>query len=82
MQQRSGIIALVELLKAESGKARVAAAGFIPTWVEITSTHRVVENTGRASPQALKATLRLLPPVNRVLSGAMGRLAKNCRAER
>jgi hypothetical protein len=82
MQQRSGIIALVELVKTESGKARVAAAGFIPTWVEITPRYRVIENTGKASSQALKVTLRLLPVGNRILSSATDRLPKHCRVNK
>jgi poly-gamma-glutamate synthesis protein (capsule biosynthesis protein) len=80
LEERSGIIALVELVKAESGKARVAAAGFVPTWVEITSAYRVVENVA-ANAAALRATLRLLPAANKVVSSAMDQLPKECRAD-
>ena len=81
LPQRAGLIALLELVKPENKKARIAAAGFIPTWVDITSIHRVVENTGTASAAALKATLQLLPPGNKVQSGAMDKLPKDCRAD-
>ena len=76
--QRSGIIALIELVKTEAGKARLAAAGYVPTWVDITATHRVVENTGAANAQAMRTTLKLLPPANRVPSRAMKELPKDC----
>jgi Bacterial capsule synthesis protein PGA_cap len=44
--QRSGIIALLELTRdPASGKVRLSAAGFVPTWVEKQSErgHRIVE---------------------------------------
>ena len=44
--QRSGVIALLELTRAVgTGKARLTAAGFVPTWVdkENEAGHRIVE---------------------------------------
>lgn len=81
--QRSGVIALLELVKPAVGaRARVSAAGFVPTWVEKqgSSGHRVVEQTGAGHEMAaaLKATLKLLPAGNRVASKDMRNLPRNC----
>ena len=78
---RSGAIALLELLKPPGEKARLAAAGFVPTWVERTSWHhRVVEMRAgaRETTGPLSATLRRLPAGNRVSSAALGNLPRGC----
>ncbi|MEZ5775318.1 MAG: CapA family protein [Hyphomicrobiaceae bacterium] len=84
LPQRTGAIALIELTKpATGGRARVTAAGFIPTWVEIDGRgHRAVELTGGRgqSMGVLKAALRLLPDGNRVLSSSLPHLPGACRA--
>lgn len=68
LMQRAGILVLAELVRGGDGRTRLAAAGFVPTWVEIDGQgHRVSENPGRGWPgEALRATLRLLPAGNRV----------------
>ncbi len=67
--ERAGIIAVVELVRPVGGKARLAAAGYIPTWVQIDAKgHRVSFNTsskGRTG-EALARTLGLLPAGNRI----------------
>ena len=67
--ERTGILALVELVKPEGGKAQLAAAGYIPTWVQIDAKgHRVSFNNsskGRTG-EALARTLGLLPAGNRM----------------
>lgn len=77
--QRSSVIALIDLVKpAAGGKARVAAAGFVPTWVE-RGRHRVTELTGeprKSTPLAL--TLKLLPKGNRVTSRRLAKLPQAC----
>jgi len=78
--RRSALIALLELTRAENGKARLTAAGYVPTWVEYGNPYRVVENTGKANMEAFRLTARLLPPANRVLSSEMQQLPKACEA--
>ncbi len=75
--QRSGAIVLLEVVKPAGEvdkKAKVSAAGFVPTWVEKqgrkenSSGHRVVEQTGAGADAAAAwtKTLKLLPAANRV----------------
>lgn len=67
--ERTGIMAIVELVRMEGGGTKIAAAGYIPTWVEIDNKgHRVTFNnssSGRTG-EALARTLGLLPPGNRI----------------
>lgn len=80
--QRSGVIALLELTKPSGEpRARLSAAGFVPTWVDFTPLgHRVTEM--RAGPPAkgspLAATLQLLPKDNRVTSATLANLPRSC----
>lgn len=78
--QRSGVIALIDVVKAEGeAKARIAAAGFVPTWVDFTAAgHRVTEMKGDAVAKhsPLAATLHLLPRGNRVTGAALGTLPR------
>jgi Bacterial capsule synthesis protein PGA_cap len=80
--QRSGIIALLELVKPTFGRAHVSAAGFVPTWVEKNgdSAHRVVEQTAarRDMSAALQRTLKLLPAANRVAASTYRSLPRQC----
>lgn len=76
--RRSALIALIELTRVDNGKARLAAAGYVPTWVEYGNPYRVVENTGKQNAEAFNLTLRLLPPANRVVSTDMTELPKQC----
>ncbi|NNF78546.1 MAG: CapA family protein [Rhizobiales bacterium] len=67
--ERTGIMAIVELVKTAEGKTKLAAAGYIPTWVVIDNKgHRVTFNNsskGRTG-EALARTLGLLPAGNRI----------------
>jgi poly-gamma-glutamate synthesis protein (capsule biosynthesis protein) len=78
VERRSGLIALLEFARPEAGKARLAAAGYVPTWVRFGAAWRVVENTGKDNAHALTLTKRLLPPENHVLSSEMAELPKEC----
>lgn len=73
LMQRAGIIALVELVKDNTGRARVSAAGYVPTWVVIDGNvnHRVIVNTGKSgwTRGALQKTNQLLPAGNHLTSG-------------
>jgi poly-gamma-glutamate synthesis protein (capsule biosynthesis protein) len=77
-ETRSGLISLVELIRGADRKTRITAAGYVPTWVEFGSPWRVLENTGAASAAGLALTTRLLPPANRLHSGALDPLPKAC----
>lgn len=78
-EQRTGIIAVVELAKLDGEKAEVSAAGFVPTWVT-RGRHRVDEmridkvRGGRSFP----AALRRLPVGNHVTAGDFRNLRRNC----
>ncbi len=67
--ERAGILGLVQLIRTTAGKVRLAAAGYIPTWVAIDGKgHRIIvnsENGGREG-EALSRTLGLLPEGNRM----------------
>lgn len=73
MMQRAGLVALLELSRQPGEKARVSAAGYVPTWVVIDGNvnHRAVVNTGKSAwpNAALKKTHQLLPEGNYVPSG-------------
>ncbi|HRD77624.1 MAG TPA: CapA family protein, partial [Hyphomicrobiaceae bacterium] len=58
LTQRTGIVALVELVRGAGG-AVVSAAGFIPTWVDIEGGH-VVREMPVDRADALRSALRLL----------------------
>ncbi len=78
MPERTGIIALLELQLGDDNKARLTAAGYIPTWVVIGGRgHRVVENRGRMR-WALNHVKRVLPSGNLVRSDDLPRLKKSC----
>lgn len=65
--ERAGILGLAQLIKTESGKVRLASAGYIPTWVVIDGKgHRITVNTrtGGREGEALSRTLGLLPQGN------------------
>jgi hypothetical protein len=81
IEQRSGLISLLEFTREAGGRTRLTAAGYVPTWVEFASPWRVVENAGPASPAALGLTMHLLPPANRVQPGASGPLPRACGVE-
>jgi len=78
--RRASAIGLLELARADNGKARLTAVGYVPTFVEFGQRYRVVENTGVASLDGLRLVTRLLPPANRVLSSDMDSLPKTCGA--
>ena len=78
--RRSSVIALIELARADDGKARLTAVGYVPTWVEYGNPYRVIENTGKANMEGLRLTMRLLPPPNRMLSSELDELPKACDA--
>ena len=72
LMERSGIIAVLELVRREGGKAQVAAAGYVPTWVAIDGKgHRVTVNTGTGGwrRSALRQTRKILPAGNHVSTG-------------
>lgn len=78
--QRTGIVALLELNRRTSGaKAEVSAAGFVPTWVE-RGVHRVSEMTVDAArgERGFSASLRRLPIGNHVKSTEYRNLPRNC----
>lgn len=77
--QRSGVIAMLELTKPASGPTRLSAAGYVPTFVEIGSAHRVTElMPGRS---AYEATTRLLPVGNRVTAAHASSLPRACKPQ-
>jgi poly-gamma-glutamate synthesis protein (capsule biosynthesis protein) len=80
-EQRSGLISFIELTRAANSRARLTAAGYVPTWVDFASPWRVIENAGPASAAALALTTHLLPPANRVRPGALAQLPKACGLE-
>jgi poly-gamma-glutamate synthesis protein (capsule biosynthesis protein) len=77
-EQRAGLISLLELTRVAGGKARLTAAGYVPTFVEFGAPWRVVENTGSESAAALALTMRLLPPANRMRASALDAPPKAC----
>ena len=75
--QRTGVIALLELTKPVGEQARLSAAGFVPTFVDMSRGHRVTELTPGAKAHA--PVTRLLPVGNRVAARAMRDLPRDCR---
>lgn len=75
--QRTGVIALLELTKPDHEPARLSAAGFVPTFVEMSRGHRVTELT--PADKAYHQAMRLLPAGNRVVAGAMRDLPRDCK---
>ncbi|MFM8990681.1 MAG: CapA family protein [Alphaproteobacteria bacterium] len=79
--RRSAAIALVELARGADGRARLAAAGYVPTWVAFGRPYRVVENTGaegKESRDGLDLALRVLPPRNRMRADDLATLPRRC----
>lgn len=78
--QRTGIIALIELTKTSTTRAEVSAAGFIPTWVERSGRHRVDEMRmgGQRNVRAFSSPLRRLPVGNYVPARDYRNLARTC----
>ena len=73
-EQRTGELALVELTKEPgAAKARVTAAGYITTWVDVGAVHRVAE-----APASLVS--RVLPSGNRVFVSELPKLPRSCEA--
>ena len=77
--QRTGIIALVELTRVSSTRAEVSAAGFIPTWVQ-RGPHRVDEMRidQQRGARAFSPSLRRLPVGNHVAASDFRNLARAC----
>jgi Bacterial capsule synthesis protein PGA_cap len=73
-EQRIGELALLELTRdVGAAKMRLTAAGYITTFVDITSVHRVGE-AGRSQVS------RVLPVGNRVFSAGLPNLPRSCGA--
>lgn len=77
--QRTGVVALVELTRTSSSKAEVSAAGFIPTWVT-RGRHRVDEMRidAKRGARAFSAPLRRLPTGNHVTAADFRNLPRVC----
>lgn len=82
IEQRSGVVVVLELLRETGKRARIGAAGHIPTWVVIDGRgHRVIENRGGPGiGGALASSLKLLPPGNRIDASAVGHPIARCPA--
>ncbi len=79
--QRSGVIAMLELIRTAGRPAILTAVGFVPTWVEFTSVgHRVMELTGETSQKkkSLQHTLKLLPAGNRITLDRLHQFPRDC----
>lgn len=77
--QRTGIIALLELTRTSSSKAEVSAAGFIPTWVT-RGRHRVDEMRIdlKRGARAFPSPVRRLPTGNYVPARDFRNLPRVC----
>ncbi len=64
--QKTGIVALLDVTRGDDGRTRLSAAGFVPTFVDMSRGHRVTELLPGRS--AYEAVMRLLPAGNRVAS--------------
>ncbi|MBL8567111.1 MAG: CapA family protein [Hyphomicrobiaceae bacterium] len=78
--QRTGIVALIELTRpAAGGKAEVSAAGFVPTWVErgkaSVGEMRIDRSRGA---RAYPAPLKRLPTGNHVTATGFRELPRDC----
>ncbi len=81
--QRTGLAVVMELTKAAGpgAKAKVTAAGWLPTWVEFkgNTVHRVAANTGSGTSAAgLKRARALLPEGNELKLGTWRTLPRQC----
>lgn len=79
--QRTGIVALIELTRTSTTRAEVSAAGFVPTWVTRGGRHRVEEmriNEKQRDGLARSASLRRLPAGNYVPAHDFRNLARTC----
>lgn len=76
--QRTGVVALLEITKPEGARARLSAAGFVPTYVQMAgnSGHRVTELRG------VNEAVRRLPQGNRVALERYRELPRACAVER
>jgi poly-gamma-glutamate capsule biosynthesis protein CapA/YwtB (metallophosphatase superfamily) len=71
-EQRIGEIVLFELVKEPvAAKARVSAASYVLTWVDISSVHRVIEAPKTVLPH-------VLPAANRVAIAELPNLTRDC----
>jgi hypothetical protein len=86
-EQRTGIIALLELTRPPGAKARLTAAGFVPTFVEKTKEtgHRATElanepadAASRLRRDALATVMQRLPAGNRIDGADLRRLPHAC----
>lgn len=77
--QRTGIVALVELTRTSSSRAEVSAAGFVPTWVT-RGQHRVNEMLidQKRGVRAFSSSLRRLPTGNYVSGRDYRNLPRKC----
>ncbi len=83
LPERTGVIVVLDLVKVSGGKAKIASAAFVPTWVEIDDKgHRVTEMKGSESGQSavLKDALRHLPDDNRMSADATSDPQQACPA--
>lgn len=81
LMERSGVLAIAELVKTPgSPKARIAAAGFVPSWVVIDNKgHRVTVNSGKGwAKGALAQTTKLLPKSNKLDGTWPPKLPRTC----
>ncbi len=84
--QRTGVIALLEISRPAGERARLTAAGFVPTYVEMSNErdHRVTplsdDDLAGASPRAtaLASVLERLPTGNRVSPATFRNLPRTC----
>lgn len=78
--QRTGLIALLSLVRGPTGKAEVAAAGYVLTAVDPAAGHRVAELVGDPAIRGsqLAEALRLLPAGNRVPAAGFRQLPEVC----
>ena len=71
-EQRLGAMVVIELTKEpNAAKARMTAAGYVSTWVEIDGPHRVTE-----APRTMPS--RFLPAGNRVFASDLPKLPRSC----
>lgn len=77
--QRTAIVAVIELTRVSSSRAEVSAAGFVPTWVT-RGQHRVSEMKidKRRGERAFSAPLRRLPVGNHVTAEDFRNLPRAC----
>lgn len=84
LPERTGVVVWLELVRPAPGtRARVAAVGAIPTWVEIDDRgHRVSALTParKALTGVLKAALRIVPAGNVIGAEARASLRQGCAA--